>query len=62
MPMLMLKCKNCGEVFPGTYIPENAIIDSNTKTDSTTSYVCSRGHRNDYSPEDFMDWSRPETF
>lgn len=62
MPMLMLKCKNCGEVFPGVYIPENAINDSNVKTDSTTSYICSRGHKNYYLPDDFMDWSGPETF
>jgi hypothetical protein len=32
MPMLMLKCKNCGEVFPGVYIAENEITDSNIKT------------------------------
>jgi hypothetical protein len=32
--MLMLKCKNCGEVFPGVYIPENEITDSNIKTGS----------------------------
>ena len=64
MPMLMLKCKNCGEVFPGVYIPENAIKDSNSrlKTNSTTSHVCSRGHKNDYLADDFMDWSGPETF
>jgi hypothetical protein len=30
----MLKCKNCGEVFPGAYIPENEITDSNIKTGS----------------------------
>jgi hypothetical protein len=58
----MLKCKNCGEVFPGVYIPENAITDSNKKTDFKNSYVCSRGHKNDYLPDDFMDWSGPETF
>jgi hypothetical protein len=61
MPMLMLKCKNCGEVFPGVYIPENT-KDPNLKTNSTTSHVCSRGHKNDYLPADFMDWSGPETF
>jgi hypothetical protein len=61
MPMLMLKCKNCGEVFPGVYIPENT-KDPNSKTNSTTSHVCSRGHKNDYLPADFMDWSGPETF
>jgi len=61
MPMLMLKCKNCGEVFPGVYIPENT-KDPNLKTNSRTSHVCSRGHKNDYLPADFMDWSGPETF
>ncbi|CAN5507796.1 hypothetical protein BH18THE1_BH18THE1_12230 [soil metagenome] len=60
MPMLMLKCKNCGEVFPGVYLPEDTIKDS--KTNSTTSHVCSRGHKNDYLSDDFMDWSGPETF
>ena len=59
--MLMLKCKNCGEVFPGVYIPENT-KDPNLKTNCTTSHVCSRGHKNDYLPVDFMDWSGPETF
>ena len=62
MPMLMLKCKNCGEVFPGVYIPENEITDSNIKTDSKNSYVCSRGHKNDHLSDDFMDWSGPQTF
>jgi hypothetical protein len=62
MPMLMLKCKNCGEVFAGVYKPENTIKDSILKTDSSTSHVCSRGHKNDYIAEDFMDWSGPDTF
>ena len=60
--MLMLKCKDCGEVFPGVYIPEDIIEDSKLKTNSTTSHVCSRGHKNDYLPDDFMDWSGSETF
>jgi hypothetical protein len=58
MPMLMLKCKNCGEVFPGVYIPEDAKINAN----SATSHECSRGHKNEYSHDDYMDWSGPETF
>lgn len=62
MPMLMLKCKNCGEVFPGVYISEDTIKVSKIKTDSTTSHACSRGHKNDYLADDFMDWSGPETF
>jgi GTP-binding protein HflX len=27
MPMLMLKCKTCGEVFPGLYVPEKSTDD-----------------------------------
>ena len=60
--MLMLKCKNCGEVFPGVYVPEESNKSFETITNSATSYVCSRGHKNDYSSDDYMDWSGPETF
>jgi hypothetical protein len=49
-------------VFAGVYKPENSIKDPKLKTDFTTSHVCSRGHKNDYLPDDFMDWSGPETF
>ena len=62
MPMLMLKCKNCGEVFPGVYLSEDIKIGSKLKTDSISSHTCSRGHKNDYFPDDFMDWSGPEAF
>jgi len=62
MPMLMLKCKNCGEVFPGVYIPEDTKKDSKSDTNSITSHICSRGHKNDYASDDYMDWSGPETF
>ena len=62
MPMLMLKCKNCGEVFPGVYIAENVIKNLRSKANSTTPHVCSRGHKNNYFPDDYMDWSGPETF
>jgi hypothetical protein len=62
MPMLMLKCKNCGEVFPGVYISENTKKGSKLNPNSSTSHVCSRGHKNDYSPDDYMDWSGPEAF
>lgn len=62
MPMLMLKCKNCGEVFPGVYVAENVANGIPSKADSTTSHACSRGHKNNYSPDDYMDWSGPETF
>ncbi len=62
MPMLMLKCKNCGEVFPGVYIPEDTKKGSKLNTNSATSHECSRGHKNEYSNDDYMDWSGPETF
>jgi hypothetical protein len=62
MPMLMLKCKNCGEVFPGVYIPEDTKEGYKLKTNSISSHVCSRGHKNDYLTDDYMDWSGPETF
>jgi len=35
--MLMLKCKNCGEVFPGVYIPEDTKEGSKLKTNSISS-------------------------
>ena len=58
MPMLMLKCKTCGEVFPGIYVPEGS-TDSfkSTTTSLDTSHTCSRGHKNEYISEDYMDWS-----
>ena len=43
MPMLMLKCKNCGEVFPGVYIPEDTEKVSKLNANSATSHECSRG-------------------
>jgi uncharacterized Zn finger protein len=58
--MLMLKCKSCGEVFPGIYVPERSTEDSKklaiTSADSS-SHTCSRGHKNEYVFEDYMDWS-----
>lgn len=60
--MLMLKCKNCGEVFPGVYIPEDTKKGLKLTINSAASHVCSRGHKNDYSSDDYMDWSGPETF
>ena len=36
MPMLMLKCKNCGEVFPGLYIPEDTKKGSKLNASSAT--------------------------
>jgi len=43
MPMLMIKFKTCGEVFPG--------LNANNP------HTCSRGHHNKYVLEDYMDWS-----
>jgi hypothetical protein len=59
--MLMLKCKTCGEVFPGIYLAEDKkedLVSKLTKTDIP--HLCSRGHENKYAPEDYMDWSSPE--
>ena len=55
MPMLMLKCKTCGEVFPGVYVPEESTNDFKYSVD--TLHICSRGHGNKYVPVDYMDWS-----
>ena len=58
MPMLMLKCKNCGEVFPGIYVPggSNGRFKSNAAA-ADPPHTCSRGHRNEYAFVDYMDWS-----
>ena len=58
MPMLMLKCKSCGEVFPGVYVPEGSTDDiKSSATISDTPHTCSRGHKNQYITEEYMDWS-----
>lgn len=58
MPMLMLKCKTCGEVFPGLYVPEGSTVSfRSTATNSDPSHACSRGHKNEYITEDYLDWS-----
>ena len=58
MPMLMLKCKSCGEVFPGVYVPEGSTDDLKSSViSSDTSHTCSRGHKNQYVTEEYMDWS-----
>jgi hypothetical protein len=58
MPMLMLKCKTCGEVFPGIYVPEGSSKEfKSTATNEDTMHVCSRGHKNEYAADDYMDWS-----
>ena len=58
MPMLMLKCKTCGEVFLGIYVPEGGTDDFKTNAISAdTSHTCSREHMNEYATVDYMDWS-----
>lgn len=58
MPMLMLKCKTCGEVFPGLYVPEGSTADfKSTATKNNPLHTCSRGHVNEYAVQDYMDWS-----
>ena len=58
MPMLMLKCKTCGEVFPGLYVPEGSTNDFKAiATNSDTIHICSRKHSNEYVTEDYIDWS-----
>jgi hypothetical protein len=58
MPMLMLKCKTCGEVFPGIYVPEGSGSDfKSAAASSDIRHTCSRGHANEYAAEDYMDWS-----
>lgn len=60
MPMLMVKCKTCGEVFGGVYV-EDSIKGNNDKVkkgpDGGLVHTCSRGHENMYAAEDYMDWS-----
>jgi hypothetical protein len=54
----MLKCKTCGEVFPGIYVPEGSTDDfKSSVTNSNTSHTCSRKHSNEYVTVDYMDWS-----
>lgn len=58
MPMLMLKCKSCGEVFPGIYVPEGSTANfKSIATSSDTLHTCSRGHKNAYLTQDYMEWS-----
>ncbi len=55
----MLKCKNCGEVFPGIYIAEEKYNKEfiSTVTNPTTMHVCSRKHENEYTTDDYIDFS-----
>jgi hypothetical protein len=59
MPMLMIKCKTCGEVFGGQYVDEgkdNQEISASAAT-ANTSHTCSRTHNNEYILKDYMGWS-----
>jgi hypothetical protein len=53
----MLKCKTCGEVFPGIYVPEGSTADSTANATSDTLHTCSRKHSNEYVTVDYMDLS-----
>jgi hypothetical protein len=56
--MLMLKCRTCGEVFGGHYVPEGSSAEFKSAAVSTdTLHTCSRGHKNEYAADDYMDWS-----
>lgn len=54
----MLKCKTCGEVFPGIYVPEDStVVIRSAAAASEPVHTCSRGHRDTYGEQDYMDWS-----
>jgi hypothetical protein len=56
--MLMIKCKTCGEVFPGLYVAEDSNQEFRASaTNADNLHTCSRGHHNEYVLEDYMDWS-----
>jgi hypothetical protein len=58
MAMLMLKCRTCGEVFGGHYVPEGSSDDFKSKAAiADPLHTCSRGHKNEYVAADYMDWS-----
>lgn len=58
MPMLMLKCKTCGQVVPGTYIAKSNNNGSKSLIAlKNEEYIYSRGHIYDYITEDFIDLS-----
>jgi hypothetical protein len=58
MRMSMLQCKRWGEVFPAVYASEDSTDNFKSPvTSSNTSYTCSRGYRDEYISEEYMDWS-----
>jgi len=46
----------------GVYISEDTKKGSKLNPNYRTSHVCSRAHKNYYSPDDYIDWSGPEAF
>lgn len=55
--MLMLKCKTCGIIFSAVYITEIDEFKAKSKSDSNLIHSCSRGHSNQYLPENYIDLS-----
>jgi hypothetical protein len=56
--MLMLKCRTCGEVFAGHYVPEGSSAEVKlAAANADAVHTCSRGHKNEYAAADYMDWS-----
>lgn len=54
----MLKCKTCGEAFPGIYVPEESSEGFKSAATSADSlHMCSRGHKNEYATLDYTDRS-----
>lgn len=51
----MLKCKTCGVNFQGLYIDEST--EKNLSNHYNQDHICSRGHKNSYNAEDYMDFS-----
>jgi hypothetical protein len=46
MPQLMLKCKTCGEVFLGIYVPEGSNKEFKAAAATTdTLHICSRARK-----------------
>ena len=49
-------------MFPGIYLPEDIKKVTDSAIHGTTSHTCSRGHKNEYVSDDYMDWSGLEEF
>jgi len=58
MPMLMLHCKTCGELFPGIYISEGSTDHFKIPaTNADTLHIYSKGQNDEYATVYYMDWS-----